>query len=1055
MYLGSFIVLGLVSVVVIAVVSRVRTVRRRQLLREQLGSLESAFSEVRASVARLTTQVNELQQRIGAEVPVPQAPVATRRRRSRSAAAAVAPSVVAEAAGSEPLPLPLEAPQDVAAAASTEAVDHFAHIVAPDFSISWSTTREEKKPKPRPARPGFISRAFSAIAQGLGQILGLKRGEAVNWEAIVGGRWLNLLGMLILVVGIVLLSQQALLYLPPAGKVAFGAALALGMLLGGMLLERSEAYRWIGRTLIGGGWALAYFDAYAAYNVEQAKVIDSPVIALVVLIAVAVGVITHALRYRSQVVVGIAFGLAFLAIVLTPVTVASLVAAAILAAGLAAVARVLSWSYLAAAGVAGTYVNHWIWLQKVAHATAPGTALTSGAWFDAALPPEAVFWLSCGILVFYWLMFSWASLRKASNNRGPDEALYLIVGLANTLGVIALLYAQMTYAFGEHYRWAITAPAALSCAGLAFVDRRLGQRLLFLANGLLALLAYTATLPLATLEYGWQWGWVGPYLAAGALVTVIVGVRTKESIVRLGGYAVAAVGFLNVMMVGLWEAGATTIDARWLSIVAMICAYQVAAELLRRNKIDRGLAANAFGIAATLMLAGLIWIHTPHTFVGPLWMVLGLVVTEFGLRRDSGHELQGYALILLATASALSVNVYGLGGDANWLSWVPGWVPPVAVAVGLYYCFVRSRDEAIRPKLVPWVGDAASALASLLIALATWKDLPSLGVAPVWAALGLALFEAAPRFQAPLLRIEAHIVMTAAFARLFMANLVVDGDLSGVSFRLLTAVPVVLILIYLRYQMPGIPTIKEQKGLMAGLLRREPVVAAGLYSWAAAILLVMLFRFEFGRAHTVAAWAPLLLAMLYAGQRFNDRNLRFQSYVLGAYSLFRGWSTNIYLDGLWLGLDERLSTTMPMIVSLLVASLLCRGSLGEGTESMAAGRIVRLLGVAERNGAAYFAFLGIGLLSVLLYFQLPPDFVSIGLALEGLTVLAGGFLLRERGYRILGLVVLLATLVKAVFIDLAGVEEIYRIASFIVLGVILLLASVGYTRYRGLMEKYL
>ena len=34
-------------------------------------------------------------------------------------------------------------------------------------------------------------------------------------------------------------------------------------------------------------------------------------------------------------------------------------------------------------------------------------------------------------------------------------------------------------------------------------------------------------------------------------------------------------------------------------------------------------------------------------------------------------------------------------------------------------------------------------------------------------------------------------------------------------------------------------------------------------------------------------------------------------------------------------------------------------------------------------------------------------------------------------------------------------DEIYRIASFIVLGLILLLASVGYTRYRGLIEKYL
>ena len=34
-------------------------------------------------------------------------------------------------------------------------------------------------------------------------------------------------------------------------------------------------------------------------------------------------------------------------------------------------------------------------------------------------------------------------------------------------------------------------------------------------------------------------------------------------------------------------------------------------------------------------------------------------------------------------------------------------------------------------------------------------------------------------------------------------------------------------------------------------------------------------------------------------------------------------------------------------------------------------------------------------------------------------------------------------------------EDIYRIASFIVLGVILLLVSVGYTRYRGVIERYI
>jgi uncharacterized membrane protein len=195
---------------------------------------------------------------------------------------------------------------------------------------------------------------------------------------------------------------------------------------------------------------------------------------------------------------------------------------------------------------------------------------------------------------------------------------------------------------------------------------------------------------------------------------------------------------------------------------------------------------------------------------------------------------------------------------------------------------------------------------------------------------------------------------------------------------------------------------------------------------------------------------------LYFGRRLDDRNLRFQSYLLAVYAFFRGWSTNIYLDGFWLGMPERMSTTVPMIVALFLASFLCRGPTPEVVPQTATkGRVRRLLELADRHALTLFAALGSAFLGVLLYYQLPADLVSIGWAVEGMVLLITGFLFAMRSYRILGLAVLSATLVKVVFVDLAGVEEIYRIISFIVLGVILLLASVGYTRYRGLIEKYL
>jgi uncharacterized membrane protein len=74
---------------------------------------------------------------------------------------------------------------------------------------------------------------------------------------------------------------------------------------------------------------------------------------------------------------------------------------------------------------------------------------------------------------------------------------------------------------------------------------------------------------------------------------------------------------------------------------------------------------------------------------------------------------------------------------------------------------------------------------------------------------------------------------------------------------------------------------------------------------------------------------------------------------------------------------------------------------------------------------------------------------------EGFLLLAMGFGVRERSLRLSGLALLLVCLVKVFLVDLRGVETLYRIFSFIVLGVILLLVSFGYTRYRSVVRRYL
>jgi uncharacterized membrane protein len=66
-------------------------------------------------------------------------------------------------------------------------------------------------------------------------------------------------------------------------------------------------------------------------------------------------------------------------------------------------------------------------------------------------------------------------------------------------------------------------------------------------------------------------------------------------------------------------------------------------------------------------------------------------------------------------------------------------------------------------------------------------------------------------------------------------------------------------------------------------------------------------------------------------------------------------------------------------------------------------------------------------------------------------VLVAGIWRRIRGLRLLGIALLGIAILKIFVYDLSFLEAIYRIASFIGLGVILLAASYLYQRYKGVI----
>src|SRR6185369_9383728 len=184
-------------------------------------------------------------------------------------------------------------------------------------------------------------------------------------EETLGRNWLNKLGITLVVIGIASFGIYELGQVGPLGKVIASYAAALGLLAGGIFLDRRERYRILGHTLIGGGWALLFFTTYALYNVSAMRVLRSELADLVLMLIVAGAMVVHTLRYRSQLVTGLSFLLGYSTVAMSHDTVYSLSAGIVLAIGFVAIVLKMNWYELEIFGILSSYLNHLYWLYRV------------------------------------------------------------------------------------------------------------------------------------------------------------------------------------------------------------------------------------------------------------------------------------------------------------------------------------------------------------------------------------------------------------------------------------------------------------------------------------------------------------------------------------------------------------------------------------------------------------------------------------------------------------------------------------------------------------------
>jgi uncharacterized membrane protein len=872
------LLLGFVVLIALPIVAMVMTRSTERELREELSDLKGKFLDLETLVLRMVQE---------------------RKREAEQAAAAhaVAPQGAAVTRAAEPVAAITPFPEPLAVKTLTTGPVTAAPLIAPPVPGRTDPAFVAPAPVPIPTpfpAPAHVAVPISASALPAARPVRIEippepvlqraaadaadkeesRAErAFSLEERLGKNWLNKLGVAILVIGLAFFLAYKLQTWGPAGKVLCGFAVSAALLGGGVWLERKETYRILARAGIGGGWALAFFTVFAMHHIPAARVLDSLIADLVLMLLAAAGMVGHSLRYRSQTVTGLAFLLGFATLLTSHLeasngtVVFSLTASAVLALGLVVVTTMRHWARLEVAGLAAVYTSHFVWLTLVLPE-------------DHRQFPE--FWVSAGLIVFYWLIFRLAYVFRTPLDKGEENTSSLAAVL-NSGGVLGLLKYQAIdpeFAF-----WALAAMGAVEMA-LAFKVRR-QRRQAFVVLSTISTVLLVSAVPFHFHGVSWPVLWL-----VEAQVLAVCGLRMGEPVFRRLGLLTGVVtggvlAFHDVLPLGLLRLDYPDPGGHmWLAVALGLAAilYWVHAEIYpRRWPQIAGHDAERFALRVTSWLgigaaAAALWVAVPDLWLPVAWLGLALVVGFAGQRFGAIALVHEGDVLALGTALVLAFDhvlplmwarlsapdashhpaettVLALGAVAYWIR-------------GEIFTRVFERGDGkkgARPEPTEWqrvMPVVASCLGTAVAAAALWVVLPAPWIVVGWLVLAVVTGLAADWVKSVSLAMQTDTLTIAAVLGLLPWDAWTAGWWEHEAP--LTAA-IALLYVCMR-----------RRTVQAG----SPRYVAGLYSWIASVLMAVTAWDMAADIWLAVVWVGLGVALFEIGRGARKGFLRWQGFLL-------------------------------------------------------------------------------------------------------------------------------------------------------------------------------
>ncbi|HET8546465.1 MAG TPA: DUF2339 domain-containing protein [Bryobacteraceae bacterium] len=568
---------------------------------------------------------------------------------------------------------------------------------------------------------------------------------ARDWEAMIGGNWLNKVGALVLVVGIALFLGYSLTHFGPAGKVSLGFALGISMLASGVLLERDPRWLTFGRGMLGGGWAAIYFTTYAMHALPAARVIENPYAATLLLLGVSVLMLLHSMLYRSEAATALAYFITFVTLNLSPLSNFTVISALLLALALMLTAHRFAWFALAVAGLVMTYGTFAMTYEPAVYGRA------------GVLNGQALLWI-------YWLVFETYDLIDLQRRRPRTRAgsALFVLNAAGFVGVSVL------HEWSMHLKdWALFfAAAAAAYTASAILRARLRRA----GHQQSALSGYEAA---STIAAG---------LAAAAIIDGFDGLRMTIALLIegeliflvglvLGGRYLERLGGLTLVLPVLrlpvnWGAP----GANWLTMAIGGVLYSNYV-LLRRGIV--------YPVAGSVLLMIGTARQFPEEWVGPIWSAGLLALTGF-----RGHP------VWPSSALAASIAVWVIATYSS-IETIAARVLSAAVSVAAIY----AAHRLIRDSRYP------AAIATILLMAVLEREVQGRLLTIAWGTAAAALVISGFSLRDRVLRLAGLAVFLVCVGKLFVYDLRELDTLSRiVSFIVLGLILLGASWIYTRYR---------------------------------------------------------------------------------------------------------------------------------------------------------------------------------------------------------------------------------------------------------------